>query len=656
MKTRAETWSVALVLLLLAGFCAAPGLARDATRGGIADFAQLVSGADPGLAPLIELYQTDRGYVGRFYGVPTAEARFERLDDLEADWAAQLGTVALPGLTPAARIDYVLLRDHLGHEQAERALNRRRVGEMDPLLPFRGTIVDLELARRRMQTIDAQAAAARVAAMPEQIKQLRARIDKGRKAGGKAGAAATQPAAATAPTDPASTQPATAPSPAAAPAAAPAADAPQTGPVPAAQPADDALAVSPVLALRTASAVGELRRALGDWSHYYEGYQPDFSWWLKAPREAAEKALDEYAKFLREEIAGVKGEPTDPLVGDPVGEEALLADLRGEFIAYTPQELISIGERELAWCEDQMRKAAAEMGFGDDWKAALARVKEAHVPPGAQSEYVRDVGREAIDFLKQHDLISIPPLCEELWRTEMLSPDAQKTLPFAVYGGGYMGVAYASQSMPHEDKLMSMRGNNRHFTRIVTPHELIPGHHLQGFYAARVRPYRRLFSTPFFVEGWALYWEMRLWELGWGRCPEDRVGMLFWRMHRAARIIVSLKFHLGQMTPQEMVDFLVDRVGHERLGATGEVRRFIGGDYSPLYQCGYMIGGLQIRALHRELVESGKMTERQFHDALLTYGPIPIELIRAGLTGAELTREAKPSWRFAGEPATGAGQ
>ena len=49
--------------------------------------------------------------------------------------------------------------------------------------------------------------------------------------------------------------------------------------------------------------------------------------------------------------------------------------------------------------------------------------------------------------------------------------------------------------------------------------------------------------------------------------------MLFWRMHRCARIIFSLSFHLGKMTPQECIDFLVDKVGHERDNATAEVRR-----------------------------------------------------------------------------------
>jgi uncharacterized protein (DUF885 family) len=206
-----------------------------------------------------------------------------------------------------------------------------------------------------------------------------------------------------------------------------------------------------------------------------------------------------------------------------------------------------------------------------------------------------------------------------------------------------MMVAYASADMQQIDKLMVMRGNNRHFMRLVIPHELIPGHHLQQYYESRIP--ERPFSTPFYVEGWALYWEMRLWDLGWARTPEDRIGMLFWRMTRAARVTLTLKYHLGRMTPEEMAAFLIDRVGHEKLGARSEVRRFIQAE--PLYQVGYLIGGRQILALHDEMVGPGKLSERQFHDAVLNQGPMPIELLRAALTGLALPKDAAPAWRFA---------
>ena len=185
-----------------------------------------------------------------------------------------------------------------------------------------------------------------------------------------------------------------------------------------------------------------------------------------------------------------------------------------------------------------------------------------------------------------------------------------------------------------------------HFSRNVTPHELIPGHHLQSFIASRNNTHRRMFYTPFYVEGWALYWEFRYFDLGWGNSPEDEIGMLFWRMHRAARIITTIKYHLNQMTANEMVDFLVDRVGHERDNAVSEVRRYIDGSYGPLYQSGYMLGGIQIRELHKELVVNGTMTEKDFHDNVLVVNSIPIEMVRMLLTKLEIKSDYKPVWRF----------
>jgi hypothetical protein len=285
----------------------------------------------------------------------------------------------------------------------------------------------------------------------------------------------------------------------------------------------------------------------------------------------------------------------------------------------------------------------------EDWKSALARVKQEHVRPGEQEQFVRSEARRAAAFIKERQLITVPPLCEEWWGTQMLSTASQRHMPYAAYSGHDILIAYASASMSHDDKLMAMRGNNRHFTRNVVPHEFIPGHHLQTYMAERHRPYRAPFSTPFFVEGWALYWEMRLLALGYASTPEDRIGALFWRIHRCARILVTLRFHLSQIQPHEMVAFLMERVGHEKFGAQSEVRRFIAPQTPPLYQCGYMLGGLQFLALHRELVISGQMTESQFHDALLQCGPIPVALARLALLGKPLSSTAfptPPAWRF----------
>lgn len=395
-------------------------------------------------------------------------------------------------------------------------------------------------------------------------------------------------------------------------------------------------------ARRAAAEVERLLGALADWYRHDEAFRPDFSWWCARPYEQATQELRDYARHLREELAGLKGADDDPLVGDPIGRQALLDELQAERLDATPEELVALGEAELEWCVARMREAAAELGLGDDWRAALERVKDLHVAPGAQDDLVRGQALEALDFLDARGLVTVPPLCRDTFRFTMLDEGAQKTLPFAAYGGQEMLVAFPTRAMEHDAKLAAMRGNNEHFSRIVTPHELVPGHHLQGYMAQRHATHRRFASTPFLVEGWALYWELRLWDLGWARGPEDRLGMLFWRAHRAARIVVSLRFHLGSMTPQQMVDDLVERVGHERDNATGEVRRYVGGDYGPLYQCAYLVGGLQLAALHDELVGAGRLSERAFHDAVLAQGPVPVAFVRAALADGPLDRDVPP--------------
>ncbi|MCA9298156.1 MAG: DUF885 family protein, partial [Phycisphaerales bacterium] len=390
--------------------------------------------------------------------------------------------------------------------------------------------------------------------------------------------------------------------------------------------------------------LARLRRQLDDWYAYHDGYDPLFSWWCAQPWKACRDALVEHARSLRDDIAGIRP-GTDPVIGDPAGREMLLRMIEHEMLPYTPEELIVIAEREFEWCRRELKRAASDMGYGDDWKAALDHVKGLHVEPGHQPDLIAALAREAIDFLEARDLVTIPDLCASSWRMVMMTPEQQKVNPYFL-GGEEIWVSYPTDTMDHASKLMSMRGNNEHFARATVHHELIPGHHLQGFMTRRYRTHRSLFRTPFWIEGWALYWEMRLWDLGFARGPEDRMGMLFWRTHRCARIIFSLRFHLGEMTAPEAIDFLVENVGHERNNATAEVRRSVRGDYPPLYQAAYMLGGLQLRALHHDLVVEGDMTEREFHDAILRHNAIPIEMVRAALMGLELEPDYSPSWRF----------
>ena len=287
----------------------------------------------------------------------------------------------------------------------------------------------------------------------------------------------------------------------------------------------------------------------------------------------------------------------------------------------------------------------AEMGLGDDWRAALEKVKQDHVAPGQQTALVRDLALEAISYVESENLVTVPDLARQCWQMEMMSPERQKINPFFT-GGETISISFPTNKMDNSQKEMSLRGNNRSFARATVHHELIPGHHLQGFSQERHRPYRQIFYTPMWTEGWTLHWEMLLWKRGFARTPQEKIGMLFWRQHRCARVIFSLGFHLGQMSAQECVDMLVDEVGHEYDNAEAEVRRSLESNYHPLYQLAYLIGGMQMHALHGELVENGRMTQKQFHDAVLHENCMPIPTLRALLTGDPLNLDFDPNWKF----------
>ena len=92
-------------------------------------------------------------------------------------------------------------------------------------------------------------------------------------------------------------------------------------------------------------------------------------------------------------------------------------------IPYTPEQLITIANKEYAWCEAEMKKASNQMGLGDDWKKAVEKIKTMYVEPGKQPGMIRDLAREAEGFLDEFDLVTVPPIARETWRMDMMTPD-----------------------------------------------------------------------------------------------------------------------------------------------------------------------------------------------------------------------------------------
>lgn len=534
---------------------------------------------------LMSHYEADRGSLRRFYVIQSSPERRARFEKLNHNYLQQLQQMAFYKMPTGERVDYILFKRKLDKEIFEWKQEAEEYEKVKWLFPFADSIYHLEKLRRRGTYLNSPQVARTFFLINQQIDSLSATLS------GKA-------------------------------------------------------EISKPLIIRAASIEKGIRAALKSVYDFYYGYDPSFTWWIENPYKKLYASLEAYGKAIQKELTATETQRDDGsgIVGTPIGGEALIRQLHYAMIPYSPEELIDIAKKEFAWCDAEMLKASAEMGFGKNWKAALEKVKNTYVPAGHQPEMLLRLYHESVNFIKEHHLVTVPPLAEETWRMEMLSPKRQLVAPFFL-GGETLLIAYPTNTMDEDAKMMSLRGNNPHFARAVLHHELIAGHRLQQFMNDRYKSYRHFF-TPFWTEGWSLYWEIILWDLEFPQSPEDKVGMLFWRMHRCARIIFSLNYHLGKWTPQQCINFLIARVGHEPANAAAEVRRSFTGGYGPLYQLAYMIGALQFYSLKEELVDTGKMTFKQFHDAILNENNMPVEMVRAILIDQPLEKDFATSWRF----------
>jgi uncharacterized protein (DUF885 family) len=620
---------------------------------------------------------------------PVSVERLARLKRYDLDWQAALGKIDAAKLSPAAAADLAALKTAIAGNLAQLESENLEFAQIKPALPFVPSLVPIVEARIRVADVNAQEAARVLTGVRN---DLLARM---------------------------------------------------------AAPAEKMNAGT---AARAAQATEVLRASVTEWFNFYNGYDPVFTWWMGVPFKQVDKALQDYAAYVRDnasdpsipgapasvtpilpspapkvasvpDLAEILALPQDEMrdivarfngqrgkrdnrawlaaltsldfdrlsrnaqvdylyvkwraetdlahehetippgppfrpddskiQGKPRGRDGLISDLRDNMIPYTPEQLIALANREFAWCESEMKKASRAMGFGDDWKKAVEKVKQDAVPPGAQPRMIIALLDQAVEYLRANDLITVPGVASESLHMTMMSPQAQLTSPFFL-GGDHILVSYPTDTMDYDARLQSMRGNNPAFAHATAFHEMIPGHNLVGFLGSRFHEYRPSLTSggPFYGEGWPLYWELTLYDLGFDKTPEQKVGALFWRMHRCARIIFSLNFHMGAWTPGQAVDFLVDKVGHERDNAAAEVRRsFESPQYQnqPLYQAAYLLGGLQLRGLRKELVEGKVMSEKAFHDEIMRQGNMPMALLRLRMTRQALTRDMDVNWKFYGE-------
>jgi uncharacterized protein (DUF885 family) len=161
----------------------------------------------------------------------------------------------------------------------------------------------------------------------------------------------------------------------------------------------------------------------------------------------------------------------------------------------------------------------------------------------------------------------------------------------------------------------------------LAAHEAIPGHVWQGEYANKLPLIRTLLAFNAYSEGWALYAEQLVDELGvYDDFPVGRLGYLQSIAFRCCRLVVDSGLHAKRWTRQQGVDFFVNVNGSNPLEVASEVDRYCAW---PGQACGYKVGHSTIVRLrdHAKKELGGKFDLRRFDDAVVLGGNVPMDVL-----------------------------
>ncbi len=346
---------------------------------------------------------------------------------------------------------------------------------------------------------------------------------------------------------------------------------------------------------------------------------------LLAAGKQAGDALDSFAAWLRDDLMR-RARGTFVVGADAF--DALLRDR--ELLGHDHETLQRFGEGLFRETNLRLDEAARAMGDGD-WRASVARIREDH--PGeddlvatyrTEMERSREASRIA-------EIATFPP-SEELV-VEAMPEFARPTAPYALYVGpapfersrrGRFWVTLPPAGDPDAVRRERLQGHPRAGIPVIACHEGYPGHHLQLSRAAETPSLaRKVARSNVFIEGWGLYVEELMTELGYLSSPDTRLLRLKDLLWRSARVIVDVGLSTGSMSFEQAVNFLTDGPKLERPNAIAEVRRYT---YDPLQPSSYALGRDAILRM-RERAKREGYGMRRFHDALLSAGSLPPKLM-----------------------------
>jgi uncharacterized protein (DUF885 family) len=349
----------------------------------------------------------------------------------------------------------------------------------------------------------------------------------------------------------------------------------------------------------------------------------------------ADVLLGEYLNFLRDDL--LPRSTGDWAIGK--SEYDYILSHRW-FLQSDADEILARGYQAFEQTEALAQEIAERIEPGKHWTEVYEGLKDDH-PESAQ---IKQAYQEQMDaagrFIREHQIVTLPE--GERVVTIDTPPAMRRSSPFGTFQSvgafdegleGRLILTPIEPWMSEEQQQARLRSHHQSWIPVIAVHEAYPGHHVHAL-KTRENPriLRKIAREPIFSEGWGLFTEELMFELGFLQGDDVRLTQLRNRLWRAARVILDSSLHTGKMTVDEAVNFLVEKVRFEPYAAELEVGMYV---RRPTYVLGYLIGMQELMSIRSDYIEEfGKPSPpSEFYDRLLSIGSIPPALVRRELLG-----------------------
>jgi len=266
--------------------------------------------------------------------------------------------------------------------------------------------------------------------------------------------------------------------------------------------------------------------------------------------------------------------------------------------------------------------------------AVLDKLAEQHPNDTTIIGYAQKVLAEATDFVKQHNLVTVPSaplavIAMPEFKRGVAIAYCDSPGPLDKNGRTFFAVAPTPKDWSKERKESFFREYNNYMIRDLTVHEAMPGHYLQLAHANEFHAptlVRAIFRSGAFIEGWAVYCEQMMAEQGYGG-PEVKMQQLKMRLRAIANTILDQSIHAGNMTEQQAMDLMTKEAFQQEGEAVAKWKR---ARLTSAQLSTYFVGAtehLDLRAAEQKKL-GDQFNLKKYNDQVISYGSPPVKYVR----------------------------